>query len=137
VSIFSVKSSALEILSSISYILLLILASMVPAFFPRISISRAVSLCDFFFVSTSIFRSWMVLLKSFICLVVFSCYSLRNFCVSSLRASSCLPLFSCISFLKSSFIIKRSDFRSMFCFSGVMVYPGLVMVGEFGSDDAK
>jgi hypothetical protein len=31
----------------------------------------------------------------------------------------------------------RSDFRSMSCFSGVVVYPGLAMVGEFGSDDAK
>jgi hypothetical protein len=34
----------------------------------------------------------------------------------------------------------RSDFRSMSCFSGVMVGgldPGLTMVGEFGSDDAK
>ena len=42
-----------------------------------------------------------------------------------------------ISFLKSSFIIMRSDFRSISCFSGVMVYPGLAMVGEFSSDDAK
>jgi hypothetical protein len=25
----------------------------------------------------------------------------------------------------------------MSCFSGVMVYPGLAMVGEFGYDDAK
>jgi hypothetical protein len=25
----------------------------------------------------------------------------------------------------------------MFCFSGVMVYLRLAMVGEFGSDDAK
>jgi hypothetical protein len=54
-------------------------------------------------------------------------------------------VFSCISFLKSSItitiiiiiIIMRSDFRSMACFSGVMVHPGLAMVGEFGSDDAK
>jgi hypothetical protein len=37
----------------------------------------------------------------------------------------------------SSIIIMRSDFRSMSCFSGVMVYPGLAMVVEFGSDDAK
>jgi hypothetical protein len=31
----------------------------------------------------------------------------------------------------------RSDFRSISCFSGVMVYPGLTMVGVFGSDDTK
>jgi hypothetical protein len=30
-----------------------------------------VSLCDFFIVSTSIFKSWMVLFTSFTCLVVF------------------------------------------------------------------
>ena len=40
-------------------------------------------------------------------------------------------------FLKSSIIIMRSDFRSEFSFSSVMVYPGLAMVGELGSDDAK
>ena len=64
-----------------------------------------------------------------------------------LRASTCLPVFSCISlmelfmsFLKSSIIIMRSDFRSksfFFFFYGVMMYPGLAMVGEFDSDDAK
>ena len=42
-----------------------------------------------------------------------------------------------MAFLKFSITIMRSDFRSEFCFSGVMVYPGLAMVGEFGSDDAK
>jgi hypothetical protein len=31
----------------------------------------------------------------------------------------------------------RSYFKSESCFSGVMVYPGLAMVGELGSDDAK
>jgi hypothetical protein len=31
----------------------------------------------------------------------------------------------------------RSGFISMSCFSGVMVYPGLARVGEFGSDDVK
>jgi hypothetical protein len=42
-----------------------------------------------------------------------------------------------MSFLKSSIIIMRSDFRFMSCFSGVMVYSGLAMVGAFGSDYAK
>jgi hypothetical protein len=31
----------------------------------------------------------------------------------------------------------RSDFKSEFCFPGVLAYPGLAMVGELGSDDAK
>jgi hypothetical protein len=42
-----------------------------------------------------------------------------------------------MSFLKSSIIIMSSDFRSISCFSGVMVYPGLAVVEELGSDDAK
>jgi hypothetical protein len=50
---FCMESSAPEILTSISHILLLILASMVPDFFPRVSISRVVSLWVFFFVSSS------------------------------------------------------------------------------------
>jgi hypothetical protein len=44
-------------------------------------------------------------------------------------------VFSCIFFLKSSFIIIGSDFRSMSCFSGVLVYPWLVKMGEFHSHD--
>jgi hypothetical protein len=31
----------------------------------------------------------------------------------------------------------RSDFKSISCFSGVIVDPGLAMVGELGSDDAE
>jgi hypothetical protein len=137
VSMFPMESSAPEILSSTSCILLLMLESMVAYFFPRVSISRVVSLFVFFIVSTYIFRYWMVLFNSITCLVVFSYNSPRDFCVSSLKSSCCLPVLSCISYLKSSIIIMRSDFRSMPCFSGMMVYPGLAMVGEFGSDDAK
>jgi hypothetical protein len=97
VSMFSMESSAPEILSSISCILLLVLlvlASMVPDFFPRVSISRVLSLCVSFIVSTSLFRSWIVLFNSITCLDVFSCNSLRDFCVSSLRTSTCLAVFS-------------------------------------------
>jgi hypothetical protein len=140
----SMVSSAPEILFSISYILLVMLASVAPNFFPTFSISSVVSVCDFFIVSTSIFRSWMILFNSFTCLDVFSCNSLRNFYIFSLRASSCLPVFSYISsrdlfmsLLMSFIIIMRSDFRSISCFSGMMMYPEVDMVGELDSDDAK
>jgi hypothetical protein len=52
---FSMVSSAPDILFSISCIMLVMLASMAPDFFPRFSISRVVSLCDFFIISSSIF----------------------------------------------------------------------------------
>ena len=42
-----------------------------------------------------------------------------------------------MSFLKSSVIILRYDFKSESCFSGVLGYPGLAMVGEMSSNDAK
>ena len=43
-----------------------------------------------------------------------------------------------MSFLKSSIIIMRSDFRSKSCFSSGMVYPGFAMVGELCFDvDAR
>jgi hypothetical protein len=40
-------------------------------------------------------------------------------------------------FSKSSIIIMRCDFKPESWFSGVLGYPGLAVVGELDSDDAK
>ena len=42
-----------------------------------------------------------------------------------------------MSFLQSSIIIMRCGFKSESCFSGVLGYPGLAVLGELGSDEAK
>ena len=84
---------------------------MAPDVFPRVSISIVVSFCYIFTAFTSIFRSWMVLFNSFSWLDVFYYISLKELV---------------ISFLYSSMIIIRSDYRPISCFSGVMVYPGLL-----------
>ena len=68
VAMFSRVSSAPEILSSISCIVLMELASLTPQLFPRFSNFRVVSLWLFFIVSSSIFSSWIVLFISFTCL---------------------------------------------------------------------
>jgi len=140
---FAMVLSAPKSLSSISCILLVMLASVTLDLFSRFYISRVVSLCAFFIVSFSIFKSWTVLFNSFTCLVVFYCNSLRDFCVSSLRASTLLVL-SCVSlrelfmsFLKSSssvvvviiiIIIIKCDFKSKSCFFSVFGYPIFALV---------
>jgi hypothetical protein len=40
-----------------------------------------------------------------------------------------------MSFLKSCIIIMRCDFKPESCFSGVLGYPALTIVGELCSDD--
>jgi hypothetical protein len=102
---------------------LVMLASVTLVLFPRFFIYRVVSLCNIFIVSISSFRFWMVLFNFFTCLVLFSCNSSRDFCVSSLRASSYVLLFflkRVIYVLKFSIIIMRCDFKSESCFSGVL-----------------
>jgi hypothetical protein len=42
-----------------------------------------------------------------------------------------------MSFLKSSINIMQCDFKSRFFFFRVLGYPGLAVVAELGSDDAK
>jgi hypothetical protein len=144
VPMFSMESSAPEILSSISCILLLMLASMVPDFYPRVSISSFASLWVFFTVSTSIFRSWMVLFNSITSLVVFSCnfygiFLCFLFNVCYLFSSVLLYFLSELlkSFLMSSTIIMRYVFKSGSSFSSVLGCPGLGEVGVLGSDDGE
>ena len=144
------ESSAPEILSSISYILLQMLTSMVPDFFPRFSMSRVASLWVFFIVSTSLFRSSIVFFISITCLDVFSCFSLRPstflimFSSFSLRTCYFLAVFSCISlsellksFLMSSTIFLRNAFKSGSSFSVVLGFLGLGGVGVLRSDDGE
>jgi hypothetical protein len=57
---FSMASSAPEILSSTYCFPLVMLAFMTPDLFPRFLISRALSLYGFFIVSIFIFKSWIV-----------------------------------------------------------------------------
>jgi hypothetical protein len=92
--ISSTVSCTSEILSSVSCIQLVILTSVIPDLFPRFAISRFASICISFIISTSTFKSWTALFNVFSFLIVFSYIDLF---VSSLSASICLLVFSCIS----------------------------------------
>jgi hypothetical protein len=130
------ESSASESLSSFSCILMLMLVSMVPDFFPTFSISSVVSLWVFFIVSSYFFRSSMVLFNSITCLFVFSCFSSRT--CHSLTVFSCISLRELLkSFLMSSTTIMRYAFKSPSSSSGVLGCPGLAEVGVLGSDDGE
>jgi hypothetical protein len=78
----------------------------------------------------------MLLFNSFTFLLMFFCISLRNLCLSFLRASICLVVLFCIylndlflSFLKFCIFILRWDFKSESCFSGELWYSEIAMVG--------
>jgi hypothetical protein len=76
VLLFSMVYSSLEILSSMSCILLMMLACILSVLLHRFSNSRIHSFCVFFIASISIFRSRTILFIFFPCLIVFS--SLRD-----------------------------------------------------------
>lgn len=96
-----------EILSSISGILFIMLASVVPVPFPRFSISSIPSVSVFFMVSISSFRSCTVLFISYTCLIVFSCIYLRELFVSSLRVFTYMTVVPCIFKMIYQFPLSR------------------------------
>lgn len=89
-------SSTPEILSSVSYILLVMHLKFLISFLGFPSSGLPPFVISLFF-SLYISGSYIILFNSFICLFVFSYISLTDSFVSSLRASTCLPVFSCIS----------------------------------------
>jgi hypothetical protein len=64
------------------------------------------------------------------------CVSLWDLFVSSLSASNYLPVFLLGELFKpslvASIIFMRWEFWSTYCFTGVLGYPGLAVVGDVG-----
>jgi hypothetical protein len=104
VSISFITSSMPETLSSISCILLVMLATVVPLNLPRFSISRILPDCVFFIASISISGLEQFYAFPLPGLIVFSCTSLRDLFISS---------------LKVSIIFIRLDLRSLSCASAM------------------
>lgn len=92
---------SLRFLSSISCILLLMLASVTLALFPRFFMSRVVSLCVFFNISISFSRSLMILFNSFSCLIVFFLYFFKRFMCILFKG---FYVFTCVLYLFKKFI---------------------------------
>ena len=114
------ESSAPQILTSDSlFHLLYSVASMVPGFFPRISISRVVSLFYFIIVSTSTTRSWITLFNSCTCLPVFSCIPFSELLICSLKDSI---------FSMRLYFGKDSWFQVCCCIQGLLCWESWVLV---------
>jgi hypothetical protein len=66
---------------------------------------------------------------------LFSCNSLKDFCVSSLY--NCVLLYFFKGVIYVLIIIVRCDLKSEPYFSNMLRYPGLALVGELDSIDVK
>jgi hypothetical protein len=111
ISISSIIFSIPESLSSISCILLAMLA-VVPIFFPRFSISRIPCLCSFcLYFHFQVLNSFTYLFHIFNCMAYIS---LRGLFISSLKAS---------------IIFIKSDVRSFSCALVALGHPEFAVVG--------
>jgi hypothetical protein len=147
VLMLSMVSPAPEILSSTSCILFVMLALwLLVSFLCFLSPVLSCFVTSLLFLFPFLYPGWfcstpwpvcdfLLFFKGFVCVCV--CV-----CVSSWRAYVWLPVFSCISlmelfmsFLKSSIITMRCDFKSESCFLVCWRNPGLTVVGQLGSDD--